>query len=266
MKKYIQQWKTLNKDVLKLSLICGLNWLIKNIIIWQFLIAEYFFIGLIFQFYARAVEQNFSPTLILIIMLNLPIRRLFEDLQSGFLSLIKSLFLVLILLKAYYMPLSVKMLEISFYMFLICGLIYLFGKWLQPKIFNAYLFKNVINKEYLGIRKSTDKLPPHSNLYVDADERDAERRMQRINQKAIKPAYQNYVELTFLNQKKLTGVAHSAASYSEEMKRVFIDADTIYYPIFTIHPFGKKADFYHRLVKFELSRKAAFTARGTLKL
>lgn len=47
----------------------------------------------------------------------------------------------------------------------------------------------------------TDPLPPESNLYYDADENDADKRMQMINHKAIKQFYQGVVELSFLDRK-----------------------------------------------------------------
>ena len=48
---------------------------------------------------------------------------------------------------------------------------------------SAISSKNVINKEYLGIRKLTDHLPPECNLYTDADEKEADKRMKMIKPK-----------------------------------------------------------------------------------
>lgn len=51
----------------------------------------------------------------------------------------------------------------------------------------------------------------------------------------------------------------------EKDERTFIDDDTIYYPIFTVHPFGnftEKSDFYHKLINLRLSQKDAFTTIG----
>jgi len=136
---------------------------------------------------------------------------------------------------------------------------------LQSRLFKKYIFKNIINKEYLGIRKLTDELPPQSNLYVDAAEADADKRMRQINQNVIKQPYQDIVELSFLNREVITAIGYKAASFGKETERTFIDDDTIYYPIFTVHPFGileGKSDFYHNLIKLKLSRKAAFTMTG----
>lgn len=127
---------------------------------------------------------------------------------------------------------------------------------LQPRLFKAYLFKNIIDKKYLGIRKLTDDLPPEINFYNDAD-----KRMKMINQNAIKKSYQEIVELSFLNREVITAISYN----EKENERTFIDDDTIYYPIFTVHPFGDyegKFDFHHRLIQFRLSQKDAFTTIG----
>ncbi|HEL0596130.1 TPA: hypothetical protein TUT17_000011 [Streptococcus equi subsp. zooepidemicus] len=136
---------------------------------------------------------------------------------------------------------------------------------IQPRLFKHYLFKNVINKEYLGIRKLTDELPPISNLYVDVKEVDADKRMRLINQNVIKPPYQDAVELSYLNREVITAISYKVVPFNKETERTFIDDDSIYYPIFTVHPFGSlegKSDFYHTLIKLRLSQKDAFTAIG----
>lgn len=136
---------------------------------------------------------------------------------------------------------------------------------IQPRLFKYYLFKNVINKEYLGIRKLTDDLPPKSNIYVDAEEVDADKRMRLINQNIIKPPYQDAVELSYLNREIITAIHHEVTPFGEENKRTFVDYDTIYFPTFTVHPFGDyegKFDFHHRLIQFRLSQKNAFTTIG----
>lgn len=123
----------------------------------------------------------------------------------------------------------------------------------------------LLTKEYLGIRKTTDDLPPQPNLYDAADEKDADKRMKEINKNAIKPAYQGVVELSFLNREVITAIGYRAVPFEKETERTFIDDDTIYYPIFTVHPFGNlegKSDFYHELIKFRLRRKLAFTVTG----
>ena len=93
--------------------------------------------------------------------------------------------------------------------------------------------------------------------------------MQLINQNVIKRPYQGVVELCYLNREVLTGISYKAGQFDKEKERTFIDDDTIYYPIFTVHPFGcyeGKLDFCHRLIQFKLSRKTAFIKTGKCSL
>ena len=88
--------------------------------------------------------------------------------------------------------------------------------------------------------------------------------MRQINKNAIKQPYQDVVELSFLNREVITAIGYKAASFGKETERTFVDDDTIYYPIFTVHPFGileGELGFYHELIKLKLSRKAAFTVK-----
>ena len=80
-----------------------------------------------------------------------------------------------------------------------------------------------------------------------------------INQNVIKQPYQEFVELSYLNREVHTAIRYSVVQFEKEKERTFGDYDTIYYPVFRIYPFGIKEDFGHTLIKFKLSRRAAFT-------
>lgn len=87
--------------------------------------------------------------------------------------------------------------------------------------------------------------------------------MSTINQNVIKQPYQDVVELSFLNRKLTTGIHYKKTDLvTKETERTFEDVDTIYYPVFKVYPFGIEKDFGHTLIKFKLSRKAAFTVTG----
>lgn len=140
-----------------------------------------------------------------------------------------------------------------------------FMKWFQTKLFQRYLFKNVLNKEYLGIKKATDPFPPEINFYVDADESDVEKRMVMINQRAVKEAYQEIVELSFLNFERFTGVAYfreSLSGFEAPLKKKFSDVDEVSHLVFRVYPFGKELDLYFKLIRLDLSRRKAFTVKG----
>lgn len=143
--------------------------------------------------------------------------------------------------------------------------IYQFMKWFQAKLFQRYLFKNILNKDYLGIRKLKDELPPKINLFTDADEGDANQRMITINQRAVKKDYQDIVELSFLNREKRTGISYHRKSWNGSeapLERKFVDIEEWYHPVFSVFPFGKKHDFYFRLIQFNVSKKSAFSTKG----
>ncbi len=272
MKKHIQKWKSINKNGLKLSLICGLNWLIKIVFIGQFYLFSAAFCGMLTYYMLQDIQLFTVRVLELIIILKVIIDVTHTALSRDF--------------KRMKMPLFFGVM----YVFFLAGNTYikehvltelivnrLFTFWLislvlatlvviiQPRLFKYYLFKNVINKEYLGIRKLTDDLPPKSNIYADADEKDADKRMRLINQNVIKPPYQGVVELSYLNREVITAIQYKSTPFRKEKERSFIDDDTIFYPIFTVHPFGGsegKLDFCYRLIQFKLSQKDAFTTIG----
>lgn len=69
MKKHIKNWKTLNKNGLKLSLICGLNWLIKIVFKGQFYLFSAVFCGLLTYYMPQDIQLFTVRVLELIIML-----------------------------------------------------------------------------------------------------------------------------------------------------------------------------------------------------
>ena len=72
-----------------------------------------------------------------------------------------------------------------FIIFLISFSIYQFMKYFQIELFERYLFKKVLNKEYLGIKKITDPLPSAINIYVDSEENDVNDRMSLVNKRSV---------------------------------------------------------------------------------
>ncbi|MCB5031211.1 hypothetical protein LGV96_05995 [Streptococcus mutans] len=272
MKNYTQRWKSLNKNGIELSLICGLNWLIGSVAKSQFYLFSAGFFGLLMyhfpQDYRVVAIGLVGYFLVAKAIFNFGYGMLLQDLRRIKLSLKEIILLLAFLSGADYAfghAISKQMIINLYKFWIISAAFAILVKVLLPKLFEHYLFKKVINKEYLGIRKATEPLPPQSNLYVDADEHDVNKRMTTINQNVIKQPYQDIVELSFLNRKVTTGVYHRIGLFTKEKERIFEDIDTIYYPIFTVHPFGSlegKSDFYHKLIKLKLSRKAAFTVTG----
>ena len=274
MKNYTQKWKELNKNGIKSSLICGLNWLIKFLFKGQFYLFSAIFLGLLTYYMPQDIQFFTVKVLELIVMFKVTTDVIHTLLSKEVKRIKKPLLLGVMYL--FFLAGNVYIKQHVLTEFLVN---HLFAFWLislvlatliiviQPRLFKVYLFKNVLNKTYLGIRKTTDELPPECNFYTDADEKNVDKRMKMMNQHVIKKPYQGVVELSFLNREVITGIGYKAVPFEKEKERTFIDVDTIYYPVFMVYPFGIEEDFGHILIKFKLSRKAAFTknAEGLLK-
>lgn len=259
---YFKQLKTLDKRALKLSLICSFNWLLRIILKGQLALISAFSLSI---FLSAIFQKNTIVVLefLIILALSILISNFVYMAKSQSLRMIPPFFflcvLIIFLYRADNVPLSNEQIEMSLFYWGLSFVATIIINYLQPKIFKHYLFKRVICKEYLGIRKSTDPLPPINNLFEDVKEKDVDKRMILINERVIKPPYQSVVELSFLNREVLTGIHYQVKPFGEEDKRCFTESDEIFYPIFTVHPFGKQKNFYHQLIKFRLSKKAAFT-------
>ena len=272
MKKLTSKWKSLNKNGLKLSLICGLNWLISFVAKGQFYLFSAGFLGLLTYY----LPQDYRVVTTGLVMYFLVANAVFnfgkgtwlQDFRHIKLSLKEFIFLLVFIAGTEYTidhAISEQMVNNLCKLWIISAIFISLVKIFLPRLFRHYVLKNIIDKKYLGVRKLTDDLPPEINFYNDVDEADADKRMRQINKNVIKEPYQDVVELSFLNREVITAIGYKAAPFGKETERTFIDDDTIYYPIFTVHPFGSlegNLDFYHELIKLKLSRKAAFTVTG----
>ena len=268
MKNLIKMVKETDKLGYKLSAICGVNYLIRQAFKWQYL----FFVmvtGAVCIKEASVIleiDPNIFGTMIYLIILCAPFTKLLLGFEMQFIKMfIRNIILALIFVAALEKPIQEN--ESSFWILatIFSIGIYYFMKWFQAKLFQRYLFKNILNKDYLGIRKLKDKLPPKINLFTDADEGDANQRMIMINQRAVKKDYQDIVELSFLNREKQTGISYYRKSLNGSeapLEREFVDIEELYHPVFSVFPFGKKHDLYFRLIQFDVSKKSAFSMKG----
>lgn len=276
MKKLTLKWKSLNKIGLKLSLICGLNWLIGFVAKSQFYIFTAGFAGLLMYYlpqdYRVVAISLIGYFLVAKIIFNFGYGMWSQDFRRIKLSLKELIILFVFLAEADYSlnhTISEQMVNNLCKFWIVSAVFASLVNIFLPILFKYYILKNIIDKKYLGIRKLTDDLPPEINFYNDVDEANADKRMRQINQNVIKQPYQDVVELSFLNREVITAIGYKAVPFEKETERTFIDDDTIYYPIFTVHPFGNlegKSDFYHKLIKLRLSRKAAFAETGELSV
>lgn len=267
MKDFFRILKESDKLGYKLSAICGLNWLIRWLFRLQFLVFEM----IVCAFFIKEISVILKIDLkALGIMMSIIIfASSFSKARFGFgkfiCSFLESYIMMATILTLLNNSLQINEFPFWFIIFFISFSIYRFMKYFQIELFKRYLFKNVLNKEYLGIKKVSDPFPPEINFYVDAGEIDANQRMVMINKRAVKEAYQGIVELSFLNVESFTGISY----YREEwngleapLKKKFVDVDEVSHLVFYVYPFGKELDFNFKLIRLDLSRRKAFTMKG----
>lgn len=267
MKELFRILKESDKLGYKLSAICGINWLVGRLFKWQSLVFEMIASAVLIKKISAILEisSNYLGFLMILFILSVSFSKLRFGLERFIHSFLRSFLLVSIFL----IVLDLSFQENEFSLWILMALfsigIYQFMKWFQAKLFQRYLFKNVLNKEYLGIKKMTDPFPPEINFYVDAGESDANQRMVMINKRAVKETYQGIVELSFLNVERFTGIAYSREAWNgfeAPLKKGFSDVDEMYHLVFRVYPFGKELDFYFKLIRLDLSRRKAFTVKG----
>ena len=267
MKELFRILRESDKLGYKLSAVCGVNWLVGQLFKWQSLVFEMIACAVLIKKISAILEisSNYLGFLMILFILSVSFPKLRFGVERFIYSFLRSFLLVSIFLII--LDLSFQENESLLWILMapISIGIYQFMKWFQTKLFQRYLFKNVLNKEYLGIKKATDPFPPEINFYVDADESDANQRMVTINQRVVKEAYQGIVELSFLNVERFTGIAYSREAWNgfeAPLKKKFSDVDKVYHLVFRVYPFGKELDFYLKLIRLDLSRRKAFTVKG----
>ena len=267
MKELFRILRESDKLGYKLSAICGVNWLLGQLFKWQSLVFEMIACAILIKKISAILEisSNYLGFLMVIFILAVSFSKLRFGVERFIYSFSEGIVLVLIF--SIVVDFSFQENESSLWilMALISIGICQFMKWFQEKLFQRYLFKNILNKAYLGIRKLKDELPPKINLFTEAGESDANQRMVMINKHAIKETYQGIVELSFLNVERFTGIAYCREAWNgveAPLKKRFSDVDEMYHLVFRVYPFGKRINLYFKLIRLDLSRRKAFTVEG----
>ena len=267
MKKLLSILKESDKLGYKLSAICGVNWLFGQLFKWQLLVFEM----IVCAFFIKEISAilKIDPKALGIMMIIIIFANSFSKVRFGigkFICLfLESIIMMVTISTVLNNSLQINEFPFWFIMFLISFGIYQFMKYFQIELFERYLFKKVLNKEYLGIKKITDPLPSAINIYVDSEENDVNDRMTLVNQMSIKEAYQDIVELSFMNIERFTGQVYFREEWNgfeAPLKKEFSDIDDKYHLVFKVYPFGKRMDLSFKLIQLDLSRRNAFTVKG----
>ena len=267
MKELFRILRESDKLGYKLFAICGVNWLLGQLFKWQSLVFEMIACAILIKKISAILEisSNYLGFLMVIFILAVSFSKLRFGVERFIYSFSEGIVLVLIFSIVVDFPFQENESSLWILIALISIGICQFMKWFQAKLFQRYLFKNILNKAYLGIRKLKDELPPKINLFTEAGQSDANQRMVMINKRVVKETYQGIVELSFLNVERFTGIAYYREAWNgveAPLKKRFSDVDEMYHLVFKVYPFGKRMDLSFKLIKLDLSRRKAFIVKG----
>ena len=258
----LQSFKRTKKER-QLIILSVINWLLERFNNWQFEIMTAMFLGLLTQ---GVAPKNEVKTFLTIFMMGYICSKLSLDITKIYSEIIWRCVKAVIWYTVFMIGYAISSTQLSNQLvlaWLISLVVYVTIHYIYPKFFRYYLFKKVLNKSYLGIRKEGDPLPPEDNFYQDVKLVNAMERMQLINQKVIQTAYQNVIELSFINSVKQTGSHYFTDVHTHEAHREFCDHDAEFLLVFRVYPFGfttPNASYCHlTLVKLNLSEEKAFT-------
>ncbi|PHV56380.1 hypothetical protein CS010_08020 [Streptococcus macedonicus] len=239
------------------------NWLLEILNKWQFEIMTAMFFGILTQ---GVAPQNEVKTFLTIFMMGYICSKLSLDITKVYSEVIWRCVKAVIWYTAFMIGYAISSTQLSNQLalaWIISGLVYVIIRYPYPKLFRYYLFKKVLNKSYLGIRKESDPLPPKDNFFNDVKCANAVERMRLINQKTIQTDYQRILELSFMDSYRQTGLHYFTDVETHKTHREFFDNDAMFVLVFRVYPFGfttPNASYCHlTLVKLNLSEEKAFT-------
>ena len=247
----------------QLIILSVINWLLERFNNWQFEIMTAVFLGILTQ---GVASKNEVKTFLTIFMMGYICSKLSLDITKVYSEVIWRCVKAVIWYTAFMIGYAISSTQLSNQLvlaWLISLVVYVTIHYIYPKFFRYYLFKKVLNKSYLGIRKEGDPLPPKDNFFNDVKCVNAVERMRLINQKTIQTDYQRILELSFMDSYRQTGLHYFTDVETHKTHREFFDNDAMFVLVFRVYPFGfttPNASYCHlTLVKLNLSEEKAFT-------
>lgn len=247
----------------QLIILSVLNWLLERFNNWQFEIMTAMFLGILTQ---GVASKNEVKTFLTIFMMGYICSKLSLDITKVYSEVIWRCVKAMIWYTAFMTGYAISSIQLSNQLglvWLISLVVYVIIHYAYPKLFRYYLFKKILNKSYLGIRKEGDPLPPKDNFFNDAKCPNAVERMRLINQKTIQTDYQRILELSFMDSYRQTGLHFFTDVETHKTHREFFDNDAMFVLVFRVYPFGfstPNASYcYLTLLRLTLSEEKAFT-------
>ncbi|HEO6299836.1 TPA: hypothetical protein VA887_000339 [Streptococcus agalactiae] len=258
-----------DKKGIQLSSLIFLNWLIKFLSRWSFLILSMICIaGLCGRVAPMSDSINFIYGILFILLLiELSKFRPGREYKS-FKKIIELLLLIGFFTSALEhqlsAPLTFKALQITS----IFAIIYMLVSFLSSRLLNYFLYKKVLNKSYLGIRKPSDPRMPKDNFFNDFTIQDVNERLKKINLNAVQNTYHEFVRLDEVHLEEvyynkipfdITKIEREII-YNRSYQKINLD--------FQLYPLGLQY-FGHRLIKLSTNYSDAsfyYVSKLSLKL
>ena len=259
----------INPKSMSLLAVQGLDWCLRKAFLWFFLIMVTLFLNVLFKTMPGQQALLFI-SIIEGIYLSSFTFRVIQKYRNGsellvytvLISFIEMITLCVLLLR----PTQITEAGVTYILVLsvISFILYVVGSKLSSILFKRYLFKNVMDVDYLGLKKSTETslYNEHSLINdIELTSHDSNAQMTMINKNAIKPEYRSIVEVTNMEcEKVISPRYYREGTAPGNIKHTFETKDTLYHLHFNFHPFGINGRFspsYLPLIDLTVSENKA---------
>lgn len=259
----------INPKSMSLLAVQGLDWCLRKAFLWFFLIMVTLFLNVLFKTMPGQQALLFI-SIIEGIYLSSFTFRVIQKYRNGsellvysvLISFIEMITLCVLLLR----PTQITEAGVTYILVLsvISFILYVVGSKLSSILFKRYLFKNVMDVDYLGLKKSTETslYNEHSLINdIELTSHDSNAQMTMINKNAIKPEYRSIVEVTNMECEKVIAPRYYREGTAPgNIKHTFETKDTLYHLHFNFHLFGINGRFspsYLPLIDLTVSENKA---------
>lgn len=261
----------INPKSMSLLAVQGLDWCLRKAFLWFFLIMVTLFLNVLFKTMPGQQALLFISVIEGIYLASFTFR-VIQKYRDGrellvytiLISFIEMITLCVLLLR----PTQITEAGVTYILVLsvISFILYVVGSKLSSILFKRYLFKNVIDVDYIGLKKSTETNSDneHSLIHdIELTGYDTNAQMTMVNNNAIKPEYRSIVEVTNMECEKVIAPRYyregtAPGKPQGDIKHTFETKDTLYHLHFNFHLFGINSKFspcYLYLIDLTVSDK-----------
>lgn len=263
----------INPKSMSLLAVQGIDWCLRKAFLWFVIIM----VTIFFNVFINTMPINQVTVFLYIfqgVYLGLFTLRAVFNYKSGndwwvftsLVSIMEMFGLCILLMK----PIQVtdSSMTLIFELLLVSLALYFVGTKLSSSLFKRYLFKNVIDVEYLGLKESTETNSDNEHSFINDIEltgHGTNAKMIMLNKNAIKPEYRAIVEITNMECEKVIAPRYyregtAPGKPQGDIKHTFEIEDTLYHLHFNFHLFGINGRFspsYLPLIDLTVSENKA---------